>query len=84
MPFGFSTGRISPFAEVPDFVFPLGEISAMSDITAHEEQFPVAVDVMAAKGCDGLLVRLAQDLVEAGILTPPKAGRTLSGGEILI
>ncbi|SPO03679.1 related to D-mandelate dehydrogenase [Cephalotrichum gorgonifer] len=83
-PVGFGTSRISPFTEVPDFVFPLGEISAKSGITGHAEQFPVAVNVMAAKGCDGLIVKLAQDLVEAGILTPPKAGRTLTGGEILI
>ena len=83
-PIGWSTDRISGFAEVPDFVFPLGEISAESEITGHEEKLPVAIDVMAAKGCDGLLAKLAQDLVEAGILTVPKTGRTLTGGEILI
>lgn len=83
-PTGFNAGRISSFAEVPEFVFSLGEISAMNEITGHDKEFPVAVDVMAAKGCDGLIFRLAQDLVKEGVLTPPRTGRTLSGGETLI
>ncbi len=84
VPLGFSSGRISVFAEVPDNVFPLGEVSSFSSITNHNEFLPVAVNIMAAKGCDGLIVKLAQDLVEAGILTVPQAGGTLAGGDILV
>ncbi len=54
-PFGFSSGRISPLSEAPDFVYPLGQVSSRSTITNHSEAFPVTVDIMAAKGCDGLL-----------------------------
>ncbi|KAI7782896.1 hypothetical protein LA080_012769 [Diaporthe eres] len=54
-----------------------------SDITQHEEWFPVSVDVMAAKGCDGLLVRLAQDLVKERILPLPKVGSSITGSEAL-
>jgi hypothetical protein len=82
-PTGFSTGRVSPFSECPDFVFPLGQVPGESSITNHTEYLPVTVDIMAAKGCDGLLVKLAQDLVEAGILTVPLPGGTLTGGAIL-
>lgn len=82
-PTGFSSGRISVLAENPDFVYPLGEVPARSAITNHTEMFPVTVDIMAAKGCDGLLVKLAQDLTAAGILTLPKTGGSLAGGPIL-
>lgn len=83
IPFGFSSSRISIMSECPDSVFPLGEVSSYSAITNHNESFPVAVDILAAKGCDGLLAKLAQDLTSAGILTIPKTGGTLSGGEVL-
>lgn len=47
-------------------VFLVGEVEVESDVTGRREQLPVAVDILAVKGCDGLLVRLAQELVEAG------------------
>ncbi|KAK5944099.1 hypothetical protein PMZ80_003380 [Knufia obscura] len=72
------------FAEVPDMVYPLGQAASFSNITQHEEYFPVAVDVIAAKGCDGLLVKLAQDLVAAGIIPQPVTGRTIYGGDVLM
>jgi len=83
-PLGFGTSRISVFTEVPDSVFPLGQVASFSAITNHDEYFPVAVNIMAAKGCDGLLVKLAQDLVKAGVLVVPKVGGTVEGGEILM
>jgi hypothetical protein len=84
VPFGFSTSRISVFTEAPDNVFPIGQVDYTSSITRHVEQLPVAVNIMVAKGCDGLIVKLAQDLTEAGILAIPQAGSTILGGEILL
>ncbi|WQF76451.1 Putative amidase signature domain-containing protein [Colletotrichum destructivum] len=83
-PMGFSNGRLSVFSGAPDHVFPLGEVAGPSSVTNHIEVLPVTVDIMAARGCDGLLVRLAQDLVGAGLLKVPEAGGTLAGGEILM
>ncbi|KHN94833.1 Amidase [Metarhizium album ARSEF 1941] len=83
-PFGFSNGHISIFAETPDSVFPLGQVPEFSSITNHTEFLPVAIDVLAARGCDGLIARLAADLVAAGILEVPKVGAGLDGGEILM
>ena len=83
VPYGFSTGRISVFAEVPDFVFPIGQASYNSNITMHKEFLPVSVDIMAAKGCDGMIFQLAQDLTAAGIIGPTQAGQTILGGEVL-
>jgi hypothetical protein len=83
VPFFFSNARISVYAEVPDNSFTVGQAAVNSTVTLHEEYFPVSVDFMVAKGCDGILVKLAQDLVEAGIITIPLTGQTIHGGEIL-
>ncbi|UQC78736.1 uncharacterized protein CLUP02_04213 [Colletotrichum lupini] len=83
-PLGFSNGRLSVFSGAPDHVFPLGEVGSVSSVTNVTEMLPVTVDVMAARGCDGLIVRLAQDLVGTGILKLPLAGGTLAGGEVLM
>lgn len=83
-PYGFSSGRVSPFAENPDFVYPVGEAVYNSTITGKQEILPVTVDIMVAKGCDGVLFQLANALVAAGVLQPSLPGRTLDeGGEIL-
>ncbi|OJI98854.1 hypothetical protein ASPVEDRAFT_162398 [Aspergillus versicolor CBS 583.65] len=84
LPFGFSNGLISVFAEAPDSVYPLGDVPVFSTITNHTELIPVTVNVIAARGCDGVISRLAKDLVAAGILTMPRAGSSLKGGEILL
>jgi hypothetical protein len=67
-PTGFGLSRVSPLSEVPEFVFPskrsppprYGEGNANkkrhaaynSTITLKEEYLPVAIDIIAAKGCD--------------------------------
>ncbi|KAL9576846.1 MAG: hypothetical protein Q9212_006769 [Teloschistes hypoglaucus] len=84
VPFGFSTSRISVFAEVPDVVVPVGSASYRSSITNHTEVLPVTVDILAARGCDGMLFNLALDLTAAGILNVPQTGQTIAGGEILL
>jgi hypothetical protein len=85
VPFGFSNSRISVMAEVPDFVVPLGEAPYNSTITGHVEYLPVTANLMVAKGCDGMLFSLIEDLYEAGILKESKPGRSVvSGGDILL
>ncbi len=83
-PVTFSPGRISVMAGCPDFVYPLGQAASYSPITNHSEFLPVTVDILAAKGCDGLLVKLAQDLALAGLLALPRVGGTITGGDILM
>jgi Asp-tRNA(Asn)/Glu-tRNA(Gln) amidotransferase A subunit family amidase len=84
-PTGWSNAMMSTFWGGPDFVVPIGEATYFSNITQHEEQLPVTVDIMAARGCDGLIFDLVRDLVEAGILKPSVAGRSnVGGGEVLV
>ncbi|KAF3068544.1 Amidase 1 [Trichoderma lentiforme] len=79
----FSLSRIAPFAEVPDFAIPVGEFEANSTITNHTQKLPLGLGIMVAKGCDGVLTRLAQDMVKSGIIGNYKAGGTMEGGEVL-
>ncbi|RDL36007.1 putative Glutamyl-tRNA(Gln) amidotransferase subunit A [Venustampulla echinocandica] len=74
IPTGISVGRLSGFAEEPDMVFPIGQASYNSTITLQEEVLPVAVSIVAAKGCDGMIFTLAEKLLAAGILKIPKTG----------
>ncbi|WPB04145.1 uncharacterized protein RHO25_008789 [Cercospora beticola] len=77
--------RASPFWGGPDFVVPIGSAKYYSNITQHEEVLPVTVDIMAAKGCDGMIYGLVQDLVKEGILKPSVAGySSTEGGEVLL
>jgi len=69
----------------PDFVLPVGEAEYVSEITGQVEMMPVTVNVMAAKGCDGVIYGVVRDLVEKGILKESLAGRSgVDGGEVLL
>jgi hypothetical protein len=85
VPFGWSNSRISVMAEVPDFVVPIGEAPYNSTITGHVEYLPVTANFMAAKGCDGMLFSLIEELHQKGIVKNALAGRSgITGGEILL
>lgn len=63
----------------------VGETTYFSNITMHEEVLPVTIGILAARGCDGLIFGLVQDLVEAGVLKTAAPGYSdVSGGEILL
>ncbi|KAE9362661.1 putative Glutamyl-tRNA amidotransferase subunit A [Stipitochalara longipes BDJ] len=77
IPAGWGIYNVAIFAGVPDMVFPIGQASYNSTITLHEEVLPVAVDIIAAPGCDAAIFELAVQLEKAGIVNIPKAGSTL-------
>ncbi|KXJ93611.1 amidase signature domain-containing protein [Microdochium bolleyi] len=81
---GLNTGFISPMAGNPDFVVPVGQVVYKSTITQHEELLPVSVRIMAARGCDLMLLDLINELVDAGIIPQVKTGSTLQGGPIYV
>ncbi|KAI8654658.1 Amidase domain-containing protein [Fusarium keratoplasticum] len=85
VPKAFSTSRISVMSETPDMVVPIGQVAYRSSVTSHTEYLPVSVDLMAAKGCDGMLFSLIQDLYEARILGISQTGRShVTGEEALV
>ncbi|KAK8149027.1 hypothetical protein G3M48_008390 [Beauveria asiatica] len=83
-PGAFSTSRISVMAEIPDIVIPIGEVEYQSKVTNHTENMPVTVDLMAAKGCDGMLFSLVRKMYEVGMISKVKPGQSLlHGGNVL-
>ena len=62
----------------------VGQAAYNSTVTLHKEFLPVTIDIMAARGCDGLIFNLVQDLVQAGIARIPLTGQTINGGEVLL
>jgi len=71
---GFSDGRISNMARVPDLVVPVGEIPYNSTVSLKMEHMPVTMSFVAARGCDLMLVNLIEDLEKAGVLKPVSTG----------
>jgi Asp-tRNA(Asn)/Glu-tRNA(Gln) amidotransferase A subunit family amidase len=84
-PTGWTLEMMSTLGGGPDFVLPVGEAEYISEITGRVEMMPVTVNVMAAKGCDGVIYRVVRELVDAGILKESLAGRSgVDGGEVLL
>lgn len=52
----------------------VGQASYNSTITMQGEMLPVSVDIIAAKGCDGMIFALAKELLDIGILKIPTTG----------
>ncbi|KAI0168748.1 amidase signature domain-containing protein [Pestalotiopsis sp. NC0098] len=53
---------IAPFAEVTDVVVPIGQVAYFSNVTLQEEYLPVTLNIMAAQGCDFMVLDLVNDL----------------------
>jgi hypothetical protein len=84
-PTGWTLEMMSTLGGGPDFVLPVGEAEYVSEITGQVEMMPVTVNVMAAKGCDGVIYGFVRDLVDAGVLKESLAGRSgVDGGEVLL
>ena len=71
---------IAPFSEVTDVVVPIDQVTYYSNVTNHEEYLPVTVNILAARGCDLMLLDLVNDLVTDKILPRVKTGNSIFGG----
>ena len=60
----------------PQIGLPVGQVKYESAISLQEEWLPVNVDLMAAPGCDGMLVELVKRLGEMGVVKEVKTGRS--------
>ncbi|KAF5526826.1 hypothetical protein CGCA056_v001722 [Colletotrichum aenigma] len=69
---------------VPDLVIPIGQTPYNSSITKHVENLPVTVNLIAAAGCENMLLSLVTELAGASLLAPAAVGASsVDGGEIL-
>ncbi|KAF6793735.1 glutamyl-tRNA(Gln) amidotransferase [Colletotrichum sojae] len=67
IPFGFASSYWSVFAGVPDLVVPVGQTSYNSSITGHVENLPVTINLVAAAGCENMLLSLVAELARVGL-----------------
>lgn len=61
----------------PEVVLPIGEVPYVSSISNVEEKLPVAIDILAHRNCDLMLLDLVAELGKKGILREVKTGSTL-------
>ncbi|KAL4782638.1 amidase signature domain-containing protein [Aspergillus varians] len=73
----FTPYYFSVQSQGPEVTLPIGEVSYMSNITNVEEKLPVAIDLLAHRNCDLMLLDLAKALADAQILKEVKTGSTL-------
>lgn len=56
------------FAGCVDVTIPIGQVPYFSNVTQVEEQVPVAVNLVARRGCDFVIFDLITALADAGVL----------------
>jgi hypothetical protein len=61
-------------AALPDYTVPIGERTYFSRVTGRNETLPVTIGIVAAAGCDQMLMDLVADLADEGIV--PQEVRT--------
>lgn len=55
---GYPGTLMSVLAGVPDYTVPIGERNYFSRASERNETLPVTVGIVAAEGCDGMLMDL--------------------------
>ncbi|GME27443.1 putative glutamyl-tRNA subunit a protein [Neofusicoccum parvum] len=76
-PLGFADWAVAGYAGAPEVVVPLGEAPYRSRVSGREEWLPVAANLLVARGCDGMLARLVEELEARAVLRPVEAGARL-------
>lgn len=70
--------RFASIAGLPDYAvtlgsFDLGELT-YSNSTLKTQSLPLSVDIVAAKGCDFMILNLVEELYNAGVVKKAKTG----------
>lgn len=75
---GLPGNQMSVLAALPDYTVPIGERTYFSRITERNETLPVSIGLIAAAGCDQMLMDLVADLADADIIVGEiKTGRSM-------
>jgi Asp-tRNA(Asn)/Glu-tRNA(Gln) amidotransferase A subunit family amidase len=75
---GLPGNQMSVLAALPDYTVPIGERIYLSRVTERNETLPVTIGIVAAAGCDHMLMDLVADLADAGVI----AGEVKTGSSI--
>lgn len=71
-------GRLASVAGLPDYAVSLGmfDLGSFSNSTLQNELVPVGVNIMAAKGCDFVILDIIEALHKEGVIKTAKTGKT--------
>ncbi|EAT79943.2 hypothetical protein SNOG_12645 [Parastagonospora nodorum SN15] len=75
---GLPGNQMAVMAALPDYTVPIGEQTYHSRVTERNETLPVTIGIVAAAGCDHMLMDLVADLADAGII----AGEVKTGSSM--
>lgn len=75
---GLPGNQMAVMAALPDYTVPIGERTYYSRVTERNETLPVTIGIVAAAGCDHMLMDLVADLAEQGII----AGEVKTGSSM--
>ena len=66
---------LASMGELPEVTIPIGEVQYFSVLSRIWEPIPVAVQLVARKGCDQMLLDLVHRLAEVGVVREVNVGR---------
>ncbi|OAL48036.1 hypothetical protein IQ07DRAFT_613381 [Pyrenochaeta sp. DS3sAY3a] len=65
---GLPGTQMAVLAGLPDYTVPIGERTYFSRVTERNETLPVSIGIVAAEGCDGMLMDLVAEVAERGVI----------------
>jgi len=66
---GLPGNQMSVLAALPDYTIPIGERTYFSRVTERNETLPITIGMVAAAGCDHMLMDFVAELADAGIIS---------------
>ena len=66
---------LASMGELPEITIPIGEATYYSHVSGVWEPIPVAIELVARKGCDAMLLDLVKKLGELGVVRTVAVGR---------
>jgi Asp-tRNA(Asn)/Glu-tRNA(Gln) amidotransferase A subunit family amidase len=68
---------LASMGELPEITIPIGEVQYFSHLSRRWEPIPVALEFVARKGCDQMLLVLVKKLWELGMVQSVGVGRSM-------
>jgi Asp-tRNA(Asn)/Glu-tRNA(Gln) amidotransferase A subunit family amidase len=72
---GVAKNYLTPMSGCPEMTVPLGQVEYSSHVSMQTEMLPVSVQLVAYRGCEGMLLGLIKEMAEMGYLVETRAGK---------
>lgn len=67
---------LGAMASLPEITIPIGQVEYRSHVNGKVEMLPVAVQLVARRGCDSMLMELVKKLTDNGVIQKVKTGKS--------